>query len=133
LFNQAMSGGARQAAMGAAAPGQSSNAEATNALAVAVDKFFANVSDEAGQHAHHIVAANDARAEPARAVLAGVGMDINSAFNGIFLDPSQHARIHTNVYYGAVNQALFGATTYASVATRLTAIRLAIDTGVFPR
>jgi RHS repeat-associated protein len=158
LFNQATSAGARQAAIGATGTGQTSNAEAVNALAVAVDKFFANVADglsyifksdsvtlarnmaqesgiarEAGQHAHHIVAAKAALAQPARDVLASVGMDINSAFNGIFLDPSQHARIHTNIYYEAVNDALRGATTYASVATRLTAIRVGIETGVFPR
>lgn len=58
----------------------------------------AGMSRDAGQHAHHIVAAGDARAEPARLILTSAGMDINSAFNGIFLDPSQHARIHTIIY-----------------------------------
>ena len=60
-------------------------------------------------------------------------MDVNSAFNGIFLDSSQHARIHTNVYYNAVNAALVGAKTYDDVAFRLTVMRAAIQAGTFPR
>lgn len=92
-----------------------------------------DLSRKPGQHAHHIVAANDLRADPARTVLGGVGMSINSAFNGVFLNPSQHAQIHTNVYYNAVNLGLTGATTYADVALRLTAMRAAIQAGTFPR
>lgn len=75
------------------------------------------------QHAHHIVAAGDPRAA-ARAVLNNAGMDINSAFNGLFLDSSQHARSHTNIYYDTVNRGLAGASSYAEVATRLTGMRL---------
>lgn len=146
--------GAAAGAGGAAAAGPSVGER----LALAIDQAAARVGDvfdyifksdsialarnmvqdtdlqrEPGQHAHHIVAANDPRAAPARLVLDAVKMDINSAFNGIFLDSSQHARIHTNVYYNAVNLGLTGATTYADVALRLTAMRAAIQAGAFPR
>jgi RHS repeat-associated protein len=87
---------------------------------------------EEGQHAHHIVAATDPRADPARQVLAKVDMSINSAFNGVFLDPQYHARIHTNVYYETVNTGLFGATSYTDVAARLTVMRALINAGKFP-
>lgn len=157
LFNQmtqAARAGAATAAGGVAAAGPSVGER----IALAVDQAAARVGDvvdyifksdsvvlarnmvqetdlsrEPGQHAHHIVAANDPRADPARTVLGGVGMSINSAFNGVFLNPSQHAQIHTNVYYNAVNLGLTGATTYADVALRLTAMRAAIQAGMFPR
>ena len=87
---------------------------------------------ESGQHAHHIVAANDPRADPARAILGAAGMNINSAFNGVFLDPAQHASIHTNVYYNGVNAGLAGATSYGDVALRLTGMRALIQAGTFP-
>ena len=86
-----------------------------------------------GQAAHHIVAAEAPRAEPARIILAAVGMDINSAFNGIFVDSSIHAHMHTTVYYDAVNLGLTGVTTYGEAVLRLTAMRTAIRTGTFPR
>jgi RHS repeat-associated protein len=132
-------------------------AQAQKALAVKIDQFFSEVGDqlsyifksdsitlarnmaqdgdmtrEAGQHAHHIVAASDARAEPARLILISAGMDINSAFNGIFLDGLEHARIHTNIYYNAVNSFLSGSSGYADVATRLTGMRVLINAGKFP-
>ena len=59
-------------------------------------------------------------------------MDINSAFNGVFLDPAQHARIHTSVYYDNVNAALMTATLYGDVALRLTGMRALIQAGTFP-
>jgi RHS repeat-associated protein len=157
LFNQAAHAaraGAATAAGGVAAAGPSLGER----IALAVDQAAARVGDvvdyifksdsvvlarnmvqetdlsrEPGQHAHHIVAANDPRADPARTVLGGVGMSINSAFNGVFLNPSQHAQIHTDVYYNSVNLGLTGATTYADVALRLTAMRAAIQAGTFPR
>ena len=154
LFNQVAHAGRMAGA--AAGPGGAS-AQTTNALAVKIDQFFSGIGDqlsyifksdsitlarnmaqetdqsrESGQHAHHIVAAGDPRADPARTVLGNAGMDINSGFNGVFLDPSQHARIHTNAYYSAVNGVLSGATGYADVATRLTGMRVLIQAGKFP-
>lgn len=151
LFNQVAHAGRGLTAL---SPATVANRDA---LALQLDRFFSDVGDRLsyifksdslvlarnmaqesnlyradGQHAHHIVAARDPRAEPARAVLATVDMGVNSAFNGIFLDPSQHARIHTNVYYNAVNTALSGATGYADVATRLSGIRVLIEAGKFP-
>lgn len=84
------------------------------------------------QHAHHIVASGAAAAAPARAVLARVGMDINSAFNGMFIDASYHSTLHTGRYYANVNLFLSGATTQADVAARLTLIRGMINTRTFP-
>jgi RHS repeat-associated protein len=155
LFNQ-MAHAGRAAAGAGAGPGGAS-VQAQNALAVKVDQFFSEIGDqlsyifksdsvilarnmaqdagmsrEAGQHAHHIVAAGAALAEPARLILASAGVDINSAFNGIFLDPSQHARIHTNVYYNAVNEVLRGSSGSVDVATRLTGMRVLINAGKFP-
>ena len=155
FFNQ-LSYAGRAAAGAGAGPGGASVQE-KNTLAVKVDQFFSEIGDQlsyifksdsvtltrnmaqdagmsrdAGQHAHHIVAAGDARAEPARLILTSAGMDINSAFNGIFLDPSQHARIHTNVYYNSVNTFLSGSSGYADVASRLTGMRILINAGKFP-
>lgn len=87
---------------------------------------------EPGQHAHHIVASEAERAEPARLVLESVGMSINSAHNGIFLDPSQHGPIHNRTYYTAVNDALMGANTYNEVAARLNQISVGIRARTFP-
>jgi RHS repeat-associated protein len=91
-----------------------------------------NQSREPGEHAHHIVAANEPLAEPARQVLANAGMDINSAFNGVFLDPSYHMHLHTNAYYQNVNLMLSGASSYTEVAARLTIVRGLLTTGTFP-
>ena len=157
LFNQLSQAGRAAAGAGSSGGQGGVTVQAQNALAVKVDQFFSDVGDQlsyifksdsivlarnmaqdagmsrdAGQHAHHIVAAGDARAEPARLILTSAGMDINSAFNGIFLDPSQHARIHTNVYYNSVNTFLSGSSGYADVATRLTGMRLLINAGKFP-
>lgn len=84
------------------------------------------------QHAHHIVASGAAAADPARQVLARVGMDINSAFNGAFLDAAYHQGLHTTAYYQNVNGMLTGAANYSDVAARLSAIRLMLETKTFP-
>lgn len=156
LFNQ-LAHAARVGAATAAGGLAAARPSAGEQLALAVDRTITHVVDvfkyifrsdsvilarnmvqdaglerDPGQHAHHIVAANAARADPARAVLDSVGMSVNSAFNGIFLDASQHARIHTNAYYDSVNAALTGATTYSEVVFRLDQIRTKIHAGKFP-
>ena len=52
---------------------------------------------------HHIVAQNDPRAMPARAILDGVGIKINSNENIVPLSTAMHKRLHTNQYYALVN------------------------------
>jgi RHS repeat-associated protein len=84
------------------------------------------------EQSHHIVAEMDPRAAGARAILAGVGMNINSAFNGMNMSSMYHSRLHTNVYHASVEAALIGANSYADVAATLTAIRFQINIGTFP-
>lgn len=85
-----------------------------------------------GEDAHHIVAAAAAPAEPARLALAGAGMDINDANNGVFLDRSYHQTLHTNVYYNTVNVFLLGTITYQDAAYRLGLIRNMLVYRTFP-
>jgi RHS repeat-associated protein len=59
---------------------------------------------ELGDHAHHIVAFQDVRAEPARIVLDDFGIGINSGANGVFLPGGAHSSIHTDLYYGWINR-----------------------------
>jgi RHS repeat-associated protein len=84
------------------------------------------------QDTHHIVAENDPRAAASRAILRGVNMNINSAFNGMNMSALYHARLHTNVYHATVEASLLGAGSYAEVAATLTGIRFQINIGVFP-
>jgi hypothetical protein len=84
---------------------------------------------ELGQHAHHIVAANDQRAAESRLILENAGMGINDANNGAFMS----APAHTTNYHAAVTDTLRGATTYEEVATRLSVLRAAISTDFFIR
>jgi len=73
---------------------------------------------EKGSAAHHIVAGDDARAQPARDILSHYKIDVNSADNGIYLkhiDPNSkqsgayHRVIHTNKYYEDVNKRIISA------------------------
>jgi hypothetical protein len=72
----------------------------------------------------------DPRAAVARAILAGVEMNINSAFNGMNMS-SNDSRLHTNVYHASVEAALIGTSSYADVAATLTVIRFQINIGLF--
>ena len=84
------------------------------------------------QAAHHIVASGAMAAGDARQILASVGMDVNSALNGVFLDVPYHQGLHTKAYYENVNNMLSGAKTYGDVVGRLTVIRGMLNTGTFP-
>jgi YD repeat-containing protein len=79
-------------------------------------------------HAHHVVAVAAPRAQPARDVLARVGIDINDAANGLFVPCDKHGRLHTNDYYDAVNLSITG-TTKAQVLVQLGIVRAAITSG----
>jgi RHS repeat-associated protein len=83
--------------------------------------------------AHHIVADGAARAAPARQILQRFNVDVNSAGNGLFLPAGQHARIHTNAYYDAVNEALSQATNRQQVMEILKDIGRQVQQGTFPR
>lgn len=58
------------------------------------------------EQAHHIVAANAKAAEPARAILAKHGIDINSAANGAAMKTAAHQAVHTKAYYQSVNDSI---------------------------
>jgi A nuclease family of the HNH/ENDO VII superfamily with conserved AHH len=79
-------------------------------------------------HAHHVVAVAAPRAQPARNVLARVGIDINDAANGLFVPCDKHGRLHTNDYYDAVNLSITG-TTREQVLIQLSIVRAAITSG----
>ena len=85
--------------------------------------------------AHHIVAGSAQEAEIARKILKNVGLDINSAENGVFLcmksticSGTIHAVGHTKAYYEAVNEALTTAYESAySIQGKKTAVIAALN------
>lgn len=56
-----------------------------------------------GQHCHHIVAENAAKAAPARQRLKELGIDIDNPANGVGLPPRFHHGMHDQNYYDDVN------------------------------
>ncbi len=84
------------------------------------------------EESHHIVAENEPQAANSRKILANVGMSIDSAFNGMNMNWRYHRRVHTDLYYQSVENALTGSTSYADVAARLSVIRIKIYLGTFP-
>ena len=92
----------------------------------------AGYARQPGTAAHHIVAGTAKKAAEARAALQRFGIGTNEATNGVFLQKSVHARIHTSAYYEAINRAVSQATTRAEAIEVLTAIRQAILSGGFP-
>jgi RHS repeat-associated protein len=80
--------------------------------------------------AHHIVAGTDRRAVAARRILTREGIDINEADNGIFLETSEHRRIHTNDYYDKLTRRL-NAAQPGTVRKELNKIRNEIKAGTF--
>ncbi len=98
-----------------------------------------------GAEAHHIIAENSKRVSPARAILSKVGIKVDDAENGVWLQgpggkqrpghPNAHAHrpIHTKVYYAEVNVRLAGARTKAQAVAILKTIEREILLGRFPR
>ncbi|WLI89727.1 AHH domain-containing protein [Massilia sp. R2A-15] len=105
--------------------------EAGRFLAKNIASVF-GVQKQDGQHAHHIVAEGDRRAAVSRKILNNVGMDVNSAWNGMILPARYHQGLHTDTYHISVQAALTGAANYTDAAARLTAIRAQIYMGLFP-
>lgn len=93
--------------------------------------------------AHHIVpsGSNNADAIEARRRLGRFGIDINSADNGVFLPNSPassatgayHPSLHTDRYYGAVNDALGRARTKDQAIGVLNDIKLDLLNNSFPK
>jgi hypothetical protein len=87
--------------------------------------------------AHHIVAESAEAAAPARKYLADLGIDINSAENGIFLRYTEkgkgplHLGSHKNAYYKEVNDRILNATTKEEALQTLKNIGTEIFEGNF--
>jgi hypothetical protein len=67
------------------------------------------VKFRSGQAAHHIVPSTHSRADQARRILLRLGIDINSAANGVPLGRSLHKGLHTDFYIDTVTSLLSGA------------------------
>jgi hypothetical protein len=95
-----------------------------------------------GADAHHIVAGGHEWAEPARKVLAKVGIKLDEAVNGVFLPATKNSpnplgsQVHrplSNIeaYYKKVNSALEGLTTRKAVEAKLQEIAQQLTNGTF--
>lgn len=82
------------------------------AVAVAIVIAYA-LAQRANQNSkyevHHIVAQNAMRAVFARIILALVGIGIQSSINKVAIKYNLHRRLHSYVYYDAVNAAVIAA------------------------
>jgi hypothetical protein len=95
-----------------------------------------------GWHAHHIVPGGDDRAAYARSVLARFGIGINDPANGVFLPGGSrtqnpggsavHSRLHTERYYGLVNDTMRSVVDHNSAVAALQSIRSALQNGNWP-
>ncbi len=114
----------------------------TNAQILGDNMTAAGTIRPAETAAHHIVASASPKAASARAKLASVGIDINDADNGVFLPrgsaspnltgASVHSRIHTNNYYGYVNDMMSGVRTANEARDVLNHIRNQLNAGYWP-
>jgi hypothetical protein len=82
--------------------------------------------------AHHIVAKEALRADPARKILERLGIGIHDAANGTILRQRPHYELHTHKYYDAVKKALSAASTKSEAEEILRAIARALEMGTFP-
>lgn len=85
-----------------------------------------------GEDAHHIVAADDMRAELSRRVLDRYGVDVNSAYNGVFLPRPFHRRIHTDNYHLNVFLDVRSSKSRPDLIFRLQQIRFQMMIGSYP-
>ena len=75
------------------------------------DAHYQAKPDDGCTEPHHIVPYADGRfpsAIQARAILAEVGIDLNSAANGVWVECGRHRRMHNGRYYDAVRDELTG-------------------------
>lgn len=98
------------------------------------DAYHQERPDDGCWRPHHIVAFADRRAQQARTILAEVGIDINSAANGVWVECERHQRMHTDIYYEAVNKILGGASKNTTkVSEALREIARQIQNNTFPK
>ena len=86
---------------------------------------------------HHIVPYADGRfasAIQARAILAEVGIDLNSAANGVWVECGRHRRMHNGEYYRELLEVLEAATprNREEVTKALNIVRTGILNKTFP-
>jgi A nuclease family of the HNH/ENDO VII superfamily with conserved AHH len=89
-------------------------------------------SDAGPVEAHHIAARAAASAREARIVLQKCGIDVNGARNGVYLPRDFHRRMHTKLYYGAVNDVLSSVDSPEEAVQRLADIGRRLLRGHFP-
>ena len=92
-----------------------------------------------GQALHHIVAHGDGRAKVARDILAKFKIDIDEAYNGVFLPATKnspnptgsvvHSVVHTDAYYFKVEDFLGRAKSRKQVIQNLQRIRETLENG----
>ncbi len=89
--------------------------------------------------AHHIVAETSPKAATAQAILAGFGIDINSAENGVFLPTQEgvssadyHPSLHTDLYFQRVTADLSQASNRTQAIEILDSIRTRLMYGAYP-
>ncbi|MBT9144148.1 MAG: hypothetical protein DDT29_02564 [Dehalococcoidia bacterium] len=88
----------------------------------------------ATHHSHHIVAKAAHGADRARNHLQRMGFDVNNALvNRVTLPAEVHARMHTKVYYRAVNRRILDTRSVQGANNALRGIARAIQSGRFPR
>ncbi|HRI70537.1 MAG TPA: AHH domain-containing protein, partial [Polyangium sp.] len=100
-----------------------------------------NVFRKAGQALHHIVAHGDHRAAGARKKLASLKIDIDEAWNGVFLPATPkspnptgaivHSMLHTDEYYFTVERLLQKAKSRKEGIQVLRKIRESLENGTF--
>jgi hypothetical protein len=88
-----------------------------------------------GFSAHHLVSRNSKYAQGARDILAKAGIGLDDMFNGVPLPSSYHSKIHTKIYYAAIERRLqvaydVGGT--KAVERMLQKIATQISMGTFP-
>ena len=96
---------------------------------------------QAGESLHHIVAHTEPRAEEARKILAKFKIDVDEAWNGVFLPATLkspnptgavvHSVVHTSAYYEKVQHMLEAAKTRKQAIRILQDIRKALENGTF--
>lgn len=120
---------------------------ARNAPKVDSEKLAQNMFEEfrlprsRGWAAHHIVAGNEPEAEPARMILQRFGIDINDAYNGVYLpqEPSvgttemYHRSLHTQVYHESVYLRLWDGVDADHARAILQEIASELRAGIFPK
>lgn len=97
---------ATNAALFRQAAGSTSTAANRLARALSGSKQAASAMRQAGYRPHHIVASNSTKARFAQDILHRYGISANDKANGLWIQSTYHARLHTDWYYANVNKAL---------------------------